>query len=120
MMDINLIDRTIEELEKSETTFTTCRDLASLYIVRNYYKDKPSKLFDAEAELNDISPSFQKYKEIKTKYQLQEVSKEIVVCSMRNVCREISEFVIALYSSATSEERQIIVQTISELSEKVH
>ena len=117
-MDISLIDRTIEELEDSDTTFPNCADLASLYIVRNFYK--PKSYSSVESELNDIAPSYKKYCDIKRKYQLNEITYDHVINSMRNVCREISEFIMTLYSNTESrEERELLTNLLVSLSEKV-
>lgn len=119
MMDIQLIEESIENLESSDTNFSNCADLASLYIVRNYYKPT-SRLSDVESELNDISPSYQKYQDIKRKYQLGEGSQSLVYDAMRNVCREITEFILTLYSSTdTKEERELLINSISRTLEKV-
>ena len=117
-MDINLIDRTIEELESSETNFASCADLASLYIVRNYYKPT-QHLTAVDSELADISPSYEHYKAIKREYQLGKTSEDVVITSMRQVCKEIIEFITALYCSAElADERNIIRNAIKNVSTK--
>jgi hypothetical protein len=45
-MDIYEIERTIEKLEKAETTYGNCEKLAWLYIVREHWKNK------SEIEMN--------------------------------------------------------------------
>ena len=118
-MNLELIDKTIEDLESSDTTFSNCSDLASLYIVRNYYKPI-SRLTAVEDELNDISPSYKRYCDIKRAYQLGDSSQDLVVSAMKNVCREISEFITTLYSTTdTKEERKLLIESLTKLIEKV-
>lgn len=105
-MDIKDINRAIDELEKENATFDNCRKLASLYIVRDKYTD------EAEKELNDILPQYQKYVEIKRKYQLGEVSEKLVEKQIKIVCKEISEFISSLYSSTDIPEERAYIDTM--------
>jgi len=88
-MDIRDINRTILELENDSTTFENCEKLAHLYIVRDNF---------TQSELDDILPQYIKYTDIKRRYQLGEVSEKLVEKQVKLVCKEISEFIHALYS----------------------
>ena len=117
MLNIEEINNTIEELENSDTTFSNCNKLASLYIVREHYQ-KPLKSpgTSVEHELSDILPRYKLYCEIKRKYQLHEITQEGVIVAMQNVCKEIKEFMQTLYSSTDMpEERKLIIQLITDL-----
>lgn len=119
-MDRSLIQDTIEELERDDTTFFNCQNLAALYIVREYFK-KPIELQEktVEMELSDILPQYQNYKNIKRRYQMSEIAKEQVIKSMNEVCAEIQEFIELLYTSSDmKEERSAINLLISSLYNK--
>lgn len=109
-MDLYMIDSTIEELENSETNFSNCEKLATLYIIKEHYKQYPPVLRglydDVEEELNDIAPQYKTYCDIKRNYQLGTGSKEAVIKSAQAVCREINEFINILYSSTDMKEER--------------
>ena len=108
-MDVKDINRTISELERDSTTFENCEKLASLYIVRDNFNRTTD-------ELSDILPQYLKYVDIKRRYQLGEVSEKLVEKQIKIVCKEISEFIRALYSSTdTPEERNYIKNMIDSL-----
>lgn len=108
-MNITDINRTIKELEEDSTTFENCEKLASLYIVRDNFNRTTD-------ELSDILPQYLKYVDIKRRYQLGEVSEKLVEKQIKIVCKEISDFIRALYSSTdTPEERNYIKNMIDSL-----
>lgn len=115
MLDIQEIEDTIQDLENSDTTLDNCKILADMYIIRDqYYSNNPNKV---EQELNDILPQYQLYRDIKRKYQLQEVTDSAVINSIYNVCKELQEFIQTLYSSTdTQAERDAIVDMIKKLN----
>ena len=123
-MNIEEIQNTIEALEESSTTFGNCEKLASLYICREYLtKDKKSTLEETnpevEQEYNDILPQYQQYCKVKRRYQLHEVTEDLVISSMMNVCTEIKEFIQILYSNTDmKDERTQIHNMLLELSSK--
>lgn len=129
MLNIDEINNTIEELENASTTFDTCSKLASLYIVREFYKKPENRNGrentadvnrDVVKELNDILPQYRQYCEIKRKYQLNELPQEPVIKEMKQVCQELQEFVQTLYSNTDlPEERHILVDTLLALSTKL-
>ena len=114
-MDITVINNMIDELEQSEPSLSNVRNLSALYNVRSNLLgttrfDKTTK------ELSDILPSYLQYIDIKRKYQLHEVSDEALYLNMKELCREIQEFIRALYSgSDTQKERDMLRQLIKDM-----
>lgn len=107
MLDIQEIENSIKELEKSSTTYDTCSKLASLYIVRDRLKSDDV----VEDELNDILPSYRLYKEVKRKYQLRSATVDMLCDALRDVVSELNEFLHILYSCTdTEQERAILTQ----------
>lgn len=124
MLNITEITNTIAELENGDTTFANCQKLASLYIVRDNFNKEDmqevpqQQVVEVEHELSDILPQYQKYCEIKRKYQMNEVTKNAVINSIDNVCREIAEFLQTLYGSTDmQEERDAIKTMLAEINE---
>ena len=140
MLDLTLIDNTINELEMSDTNFMNCERLASLYIIKSHFdnytnvpQDMPQDITKADKdeisleistntetsvqkELFDILPHYNMYCDKKRDYQLGKVGKDIVIQSMHLVCNEISEFLHTLYSSTDmQEERDLIMQMLDNL-----
>ena len=118
MLNITEITNTIAELENGDTTFANCQKLASLYIVRdNFNKEdmqevQTQQVVEVEHELSDILPQYQKYCEIKRKYQMNEVTENAVINSIDNVCREIAEFLQTLYGSTDMQEERDAIKTM--------
>lgn len=104
MLDLDVIDQTIEELENADTTFLNCNNLASLYIVRD--KLNQTKL---DKELFDIIPSYKQFCLTKKKYQLKEVAETAVINDLARVCKEVYEFIDELYSTTESKDERIII-----------
>ena len=69
MLDLEEIDKTIQELENGETNFGTCQKLSYLYIVREHFAKNDAVI----TEYNDILPNYSKYCEIKRKFKLNEL-----------------------------------------------
>ena len=115
MLDLEMIDNTIEELENGETNFMNCQKLASLYTIKQFYKSL-EETQAVESELSDILPQYRKYCEVKRHYQLKEASEAQVLNSLEAVCKEISEFFHTLYSSTDMpEERERLKILIQDL-----
>lgn len=114
-MNISTINELIEELEQGETSLSNIRNLSALYNVKSHILG--TKNFDnITKELSDILPSYLKYIEVKRKYQLQEISEEIVYINMEELCKEIKEFIQTLYSGTdTPKERELLKQVIKEI-----
>lgn len=113
-MDISEIERTIKQLEGGDTTFESCRKLATLYVVRDNLTTD-----NVEKELNDILPCYRRYIQIKREYQLGKATDYLLINGMAVVCNEIKEFIETLYNNTELlKERLKIEKTIKELSEK--
>lgn len=125
MLDMDIIENTIRELEASETTFLTCDQLASLYVIRQFHtsrlNDENEPVYDVvedtvHKELSDILPHYEIYCDKKREYQLGNINQGAVLLSLQEVCREIVEFVHTLYSSTDMpEERHIIEGTLTNI-----
>ena len=119
-MDIMAIEEAIQTLENDDTTFDNVSELASLYICRQYM-NKPLNLMvsSTQKELEDILPYYMKYKDIKKRYHLNQTSEGEVIQGIKNVCREIQEFIETLYSGTDmNKERLCIVKTLEQLYKK--
>ena len=114
-MDIKEINNLIDELEQGETSLSNVRNLSALYNVKSHILgtsnyDKTTK------ELSDILPSYLQYINVKRRYQLREVTEDAVYINMKQLCKEIKEFVQTLYSCTdTPKERELIKQIVKEM-----
>ena len=115
-MNINAINKAITELENSKSTYDNVQELSALYIVREYFQQTPNIV---EKELNDISPCYKQYINIKRDYQIGRATDTLLANSMESVCKEITEFIETLYNNTELfKERLKIEKTIKELSKK--
>ena len=117
-MNLQEIETTIKELENDNTTFSNCQKLASLYIVKKYLStDSPPKMnTNVVKEFNDILPMYSEYCTIKRRYQMKELTSDAVVSAIKNVSREIKEFIRTLYANVdTQEEKDELTSMIAEL-----
>ena len=124
-MNIEEINNTVIELENGPTSFASCQKLASLYIIQDRYNKTDTEIKNVEEEpkpdkvkqeLSDILPQYQRYREIKRKFQLGEVTENAVLNSVDAVCREIKEFLRTLYGSTDmQEERDAIIKMVQSL-----
>ena len=72
---------------------------------------------DVRKELEDILPSYYEYLQVKTSYQMGEISESRVIKSLKFVCIEIREFLNTLYSSTDmNKERKCIRDMIDNIS----
>lgn len=125
MLDLELIDDTIDELENDTMSFENCEKLASLYICRLLNKNANMSLLDASnsvsynstnSELQDILPAYNKYVETKKRYQQFEVVDKMLIYAMQNLCDEIVEFISDLYhNTETPAERQLMLEMINNM-----
>lgn len=115
MLNISTINDLIDELENGDTSLSNIRNLSALYNVKTHLLG--SNNYDSTTkELKDILPSYLQYVETKRKYQLHEVSEEAVYINMKELCREIKEFIQTLYSGTdTPKEREMLKQMIEEV-----
>lgn len=125
MLDLELIEETIDELEQDVTSFENCEKLASLYICREMNKNANMKLSDTSndvsynneyIELSEILPAYIKYVDTKKRYQQFEVVDKMLIYAMTDLCREITEFIGDLYHNTETEaERALIVEMITNM-----
>lgn len=125
MLDLELIEETIDELEHDTTSFENCEKLASLYICREMNKNANMKLSDTSndvsynneyIELSEILPAYIKYVDTKKRYQQFEVVDKMLIYAMTDLCREITEFIGELYHNTETEaERALIVKMITNM-----
>lgn len=122
MLSLDEIDGMITELENTLQSFTDLQRLADLYIIKDVQKSRSNSIVDTSnatlQELNDILPQFKNYCMIKKRYQLNELPKQTVVYAMKDVCKELNEFVHILYSNTDmQEEREEIKKLIANLAD---
>lgn len=125
MLDLDLIEETIQELEQEPTSFENCNTLASLYICRALNKNRNMSLLDTSEsvshdnsyiELSDILPAYIRYVDTKKRYQQFEVVDKMLIYAMEDVCKELVEFIATLYhNTETTAERALIVEMINNL-----
>lgn len=115
-MNISLIEDAINTLEDDDTTVDNVAKLASLYIVRANYKQVKN---ETVKELNEILPVYSKYIEAKKNYQLGKGSEELVCTYIKQVCSEIKDFLVTLYSGTDMwKERRCIRHMLADLYAK--
>ena len=119
-MDIQAIEEAIYVLETEDTTYDNVSELASLYIVRDNLKQPVKTMVDGiNNELQDILPYYIKYRDIKTQYQLGKTTEGEVIQGIKRVCKELAEFINALYSGTDmNKERLCIKDMLVQLNEK--
>ena len=114
-MDISMINDLIEELENGDTSLSNIRNLSALYNVKAHLLGS-NNYNHTTKELSDILPSYLQYIDIKRKYQLHEISEDAVYINMKELCKEIKEFIQSLYSGTdTPRERELLNQMIREI-----
>lgn len=114
-MNIDAINNLIDELEQGDTSLSNVRNLSALYNVKNHILGT-SKYDTTTKELSDILPSYLQYINVKRRYQLREVTEDALYINMKQLCKEIKEFVQTLYSCTdTPKERELIKQTVKEM-----
>ena len=119
-MDLIAINDAISMLEESDTNASNVGELASLYICRANLEERLKQHGNGvERELEDILPYYTKYCDIKRRYQLNQTTEHEVIQGIKSVCREISEFIDALYSGTDmNKERICIKQMLDQLHNK--
>ena len=118
MLNLVEIQNTIKELENSETTFANCQKLASLYIVQRFYSPQDTEqIEEVSTEIDDILPAYQQYCEVKRQFQLQRLPDTSVIQAMKNVCAELRDLVMVIYSNSDMEnERQQLKNLLIDLT----
>ena len=127
-MNIQEINSNIQELEVGELTSLSCRNLASLYIVREHLNrlnlnggthPKTCHTDEVVKELDEVLPQYHKYCETKRNYQLSNITKEPVIYQMKLLCKEIQDLIEIIYTNTDmAEERQIMEGTLKKLYQK--
>ena len=119
-MDLIAINDAINTLVESDTTPENVAELANLYICKSNIENGLNRQINAsERELKEILPYYHKYTDIKRRYQLNQTNEGEVIRGIKDVCREIAEFIAALYSGTDmNKERICIRQMLDTLHEK--
>lgn len=117
-MQINEINNEIERLLQYNS-YESCQKLASLFIVREHItKDTPQRTESTQKQLFDILPTYSTFAELKRKYKLGNAGEKAVEISLKNLCQEIYEFLIALHSSTDTKEEKACIYALLERLEK--
>ena len=119
-MDIVAIEDAIKTLEDSSTTPENVSELSALYICRENLNHSLKLMVDAgKDELEDILPYYMKYRDTKKRYQRNEAIDSEVIQGIKNVCRELKEFIAVLYQNTDmNKERLCIKEMIHTLAKK--
>ena len=114
-MNIADINEIIDELEQSEFSLSNVRNLSALYNVKTHLLGT-SNYDSTTKELSDVLPSYLQYIDTKKRFQLHEINEDLLHINMKELCKEIKEFVQALYSGTdTQQERDLINQMLKEM-----
>lgn len=122
-MDLQEVNLMINELEHSDNSFSTARNLAALYIVQGRLQEQLNTVLEKSddavlIELYDVIPSYKRYVKIKKNYQLNNATDTQVLEELKNLCKEIKEFIHKLYiTTYNNNERTVIKNLITELKE---
>lgn len=113
------VNDAIKELQESSLTLSNARNLSALINVRDYLQNVTQSVPDSlERELNDILPQYKEYCAVKRQYQLGRATDDLVVASMRLVCKEVREFLLILYQNTDTQiERNMIKRMLKETEE---
>ena len=112
-MNVEDINTIIQELQDSEITPSNTRFLASLYIIKDKM-EKPVTRHDntSNKELQDVLPAFNHYVDVKRKYQMQQISDDALVQSMKFVVQELREFIQTLYCNTSTRKERIQIESM--------
>lgn len=114
-MNITDINEVIDELERSDFSLSNVRNLSALYNVKSHLLGT-SNYDSTTKELSDILPSYLQYINTKRRFQMHEINEELLHINMKELCREIKEFIQTLYSGTdTQQERDLIKEMIKEM-----
>ena len=116
-MNLAEIEKWIDILENEEMTFTGCQKLASLYICQEHAKAGLKTMIDGSnegirKELCDIFPQYERYIEVKRDFQMHKTGKEELIRVLTYLCKELEEFVDALYTSSQTQEEQGVLDNL--------
>lgn len=116
-MNIQAIEEAIKELEMDDTTVKNVQELATLYIVKEKLQDPATTVVTpcstiVEEELKDILPQYRYYIDTKRKFQLNQVTENAVIADIKDLCREIGEFIHTLYSCTDIKKERILIESL--------
>ena len=84
----------------------------TMQVIQDVIRDLQLIVDTDEPELYDIIPEYERYKRIKRKYQLHEISDDAVINSIKMVCKELEEFIQLLYFSTDMLKERIQIESI--------
>ena len=121
-MNLAEVNDAIKELQESSLTLSNARNLSALINVRDYLQNVTQSVPDSlERELNDILPQYKEYCAVKRQYQLGRATEDLVIASMRLVCKEVKEFLLILYQNTDTQiERNMLKRMLKETKEALY
>lgn len=84
----------------------------TMQIIQGVIRDLQSVVDTDEQELYDIIPEYERYKRIKRKYQMHEISDDAVINSIQLVCKELYEFIQILYCNTDMRKERIQIESV--------
>lgn len=123
-MTLEVINDMIQDIEQSDNSLSNARSLASLYILKSIKENDENLILKRSSsivtkELDDILPSYNYYIDTKRRFQLKQLNEELVIEALKDVCREIKEFVQIIYSCTDMQtERDTIKEMLSDLNKQ--
>ena len=123
-MTLEVINEMIQDIEQSDISLSNARSLASLYILKSIKENDENLILKRSSsivakELDDILPSYNYYIDTKRRFQLKQINEELVIEALKDVCREIKEFVQIIYSCTDMPiERDTIKEMLSDLNKQ--
>lgn len=115
MLNIDMINSTISELESGDTTYDSCLKLASLYVVKEHFNPNSVSAKEEKTETATL-PQYRTYCDEKRRYQMKQSSTDCLCDRMKDVCKDIKEFIETLYNNTECpDERKEIEKLINDL-----
>lgn len=111
--------KNLHEMKAREPTSQNMRDVALLeiWLSMNSVPNQVEHLAEAVTQDKPILPAFEKYVEVKRKYQTNDTTKDKVLETLSAVLREIKEFLKMLYRNTDMpEEREKINALINDIN----
>mgnify|MGYP007012482113 CR=1 FL=1 len=124
-MELIEVNNLIKELESVDSSLSTARNLAALYIIQGQLQgrltDVVTQSNDAVlTELYEVIPSYKQYVVAKRRYKLNEISEDIVISTLSRLGKEITDFIKTLYTAtASDDERKILHKIVQELKDVI-
>ena len=115
-MEIKDVQDAINRLEQDITTPDNISELADPYIIQDNLRQGLNPVI---TELNDILPAYTQYLQDKREFQLGNVSENLVITGIKQVCRELFELICTIYKGTDMGiERHYISKLILDLHDK--